>query len=64
MLSLLPKDTRFKNTFDFTTVGEWDCVHFSVYFSFLSFGITYSFVKLSNVGSLRKPNWLKLAIYM
>ena len=24
--SLLPRDTLFKNTFDFTTAGDWDCV--------------------------------------
>ena len=38
----------FKNIFDFTTAGDWDCVaaverltarHFSVDFIFLSFGI-------------------------
>ena len=24
--SLYPKDTLFKNIFDFTTAGDWDCV--------------------------------------
>ena len=24
--SLLPKDNLYKNIFDFTTAGEWDCV--------------------------------------
>ena len=24
--SLLPKDNLFKNVFDFTTAGDWDCV--------------------------------------
>ena len=46
--SLLPKDNLFKNTFDFTTAGDWDYVavverlpalHYSVDFIFLSFGI-------------------------
>ena len=41
------KDKLFKNRFDFTSAGDWDCVatvehlpifHFSVYFIFLSFG--------------------------
>ena len=48
MHSLLPKDNRFKNLFDFTTGGDVDCVaaverlpalHYSVDFIFLSFGI-------------------------
>ena len=42
--SLLPKDTLFKNTFDFTTAGDWNYVavlerllalHYSVDFYFL-----------------------------
>ena len=48
--SLLPKDNIFKNTFDFTTAGDWDYVavverlpalHYSVDFFniFLSFWI-------------------------
>ena len=46
--SLLPKDNLFKNIFDFTTAGDWDCVaakerlpalHYSVNFIFLSFRI-------------------------
>ena len=46
--SLLPKENLFKNTFDFTTAGDWDYVavverlpdvHYSVDFIFLSFGI-------------------------
>ena len=41
------KGYPFKNIFDFTTAGDWDCVaavkrlpalHYSVYFIFLSFG--------------------------
>ena len=55
--SLLPKYTYdlFKNIFDFTTAGEWDCVavvegptalHYSVDFMFLSFGIIDSILKL------------------
>ena len=48
MQSLLPKDKLFKNIFDFTTAGDWDCVaaverlpvlHYSVDFIFLFFGI-------------------------
>ena len=43
-----PKGHPFKNIFDFTTAGDWDCVaaverlpalHYSVDFIFLSFGI-------------------------
>ena len=46
--SLLPKDNIFKNTFDFTTAGDWDYVavverlpalQYRVDFTFLSFGI-------------------------
>ena len=42
------KGCPFKNIFDFTTAGDWDCVaaverlpalHYSVDFIFLSFGI-------------------------
>ena len=42
------KGKPFKNIFDFTTAGDWDCVaavellpalHYSVDFIFLSFGI-------------------------
>ena len=45
----------FKNIFDFTTAGNWDCVaaverlpalHFSVDFIFLSFGIMGFIVEL------------------
>ena len=45
----------FKNIFDFTTAGDWDCVaavkrlpalHYSVDFIFLSFGIMGFIVKL------------------
>ena len=45
---MLPKDNPFKNIFDLTTAGDWDCVaaverlpalHYSVDFIFLSFGI-------------------------
>ena len=48
MHSLFPKDNLFKNTFDFTTAGDWGCVaaverlpalHYSVDFIFMSFGI-------------------------
>ena len=53
--SLLPKDKLFKNTFDFTTAGDWDYVamverlpalQYSVYFIFLSFGIMGFIVEL------------------
>ena len=55
--SLLPKDNLFKNTFDFTTAGDWDLVaveerlpalHYSVDFIFLSFGIMCFIVELWN----------------
>ena len=44
----------FKNIFDFTTAGDWDCVaavgfpvlHYSVDFVFLSFGIMGIIVEL------------------
>ena len=45
----------FKNIFDFTTAGDWDCVaaverlpalHYSVDFIFLSFGIIGFIVEL------------------
>ena len=45
----------FKNIFDFTTAGDWDCVavverlpalHYSVNFIFLSFGIMGFIVEL------------------
>ena len=47
----------FKNIFDFTTAGGWDCVaaverlpalHYSVDFIFLSFGIMGFIVELQN----------------
>ena len=53
--SLLPDDTLFKNIFDFTAAGDWDCVaaverlpalHYSVDFIFLSFGIMGFIVEL------------------
>ena len=55
--SLLPKDNLLKNTFDFTTAGDWDCVavverlpalHYSVDFIFQSFGIMGCIVELKN----------------
>ena len=57
MHSLLPKDNRFKNIFDFTTAGDWDCVaavehlpalHYSVDFILFSFGIMGFIVELWN----------------
>ena len=53
--SLLSKDKLFKNTFDLTTAGDWDCaaaierlpaLHYSVDFIFLSFGIMGFIVEL------------------
>ena len=49
------KGCPFKNIFDFTTAGDWDCVvaverlpalHYSVDFIFLSFGIMRFIEKL------------------
>ena len=49
------KGHPFKNIFDFTTAGDWDCVaaverlpaiHYSVDFIFLSFGIMGFIVEL------------------
>ena len=49
------KEYPFKNIFDFTTAGDWDCVaaverlpalHYSVDFIFLSFGIMGFIVEL------------------
>ena len=49
------KGYPFKNIFDFTTAGDWDCVaaverlptlHYSVNFIFLSFGIMGFIVEL------------------
>ena len=68
---LLPKDNLFKNTFDFTTAGDWDYVavverlptlHFSVDFIFLSFEIVGFILELKTIrGSLMRPKWPKLA---
>ena len=53
----LSKGYPFKNIFDFTTAGDWDCVaaverlpalHYSVDFIFLSFGIMGCIVELWN----------------
>ena len=55
--SLLPKVNLFKNTFDFTTAGDWDYVavverlsalNYGVDFIFLSFGIMCFIVELKN----------------
>ena len=57
VLSLLPKDSLFKNIFDFTTAGDWDYVavkerlpalHYSVDFILLSFGTMGFIVDLRN----------------
>ena len=51
------KGYSFKNIFDFTTAGDWDCVaavelltalHYSVDLIFLSFGIMGCIVELWN----------------
>ena len=65
------KGYPFKNIFDFTTAGDWDCVaaverlpalHYSVDFIFLSFGIMDFIMELKTTrGSLMKPKWQKLA---
>ena len=65
------KGYPFKNIFDFTTAGDWDCVaaverlpalHYSVDFIFLFFGIMGFIVELETIrGSLMKPKWQKLA---
>ena len=65
------KENSFKNIFDFTTAGDWDCVaaverlpalHYSVDFIFLSFGIMASLWNFETIrGSLMKPKWQKLA---
>ena len=57
----------FKNIFDFTTAGDWDCVaaverlpalHYSVDFIFLSCGIRVSLLNFETIrGSLMKPKW-------
>ena len=53
--SLCVQVILFKNIFDFTTAGDWDCVaaverlpalHYSVDFIFLSFGIMGFIVEL------------------
>ena len=55
--SLLPKENLFKNTFDFTTAGDWDYVavverlpalHYSVNLILLSFGIMGFILELKN----------------
>ena len=58
MISVLVQSSKgypFKNIFDFTTAGDWDCVaaverlpalHYSVDFIFLSFGIMGFIVEL------------------
>ena len=57
----------FKNIFNFTTTGEWDCVaavervpalHYSVDFIFLSFGIMGFIVEL--LFSCHLGSWLSM----
>ena len=69
--SLLPEDNLFKNIFDITTAGDWDCVavverlrslHYSVDFIFLSLGSWVSLWNFETIrGSLMRRKWLKLA---
>ena len=68
---LASKGYPFKNIFDFTTAGDWDCVaavaripalHYSVDFIFFSFGSWVSLWNFETIrGSLMKPKWQKLA---
>ena len=61
----------FKNIFDFTTAGDWDCVaaverlpalHYSVDFFSCPLGSWVSLWNFETIrGSLMKPNWQKLA---
>ena len=70
MHSLIPTDNLFKNKFDFTTAGDWDCVavverlpalHYSVDFIFLPFGIMGFIENFETVrGSLIRSIWPKL----
>ena len=59
------KGYPFKNIFDFTTAGGWDCVapverlpalHYSVEFIFLSFGIMGFIVELGHWWPLNGRN--------
>ena len=70
--SLLPKDNLYRNTFDFTTAGDWDYVavverlpalQYSVDFISLSFWIMGFIVELKKTirGSLMRTKWPKLA---
>ena len=58
ILHIKLKDNLFKNTFDFTTAGDWDYVavverlpvlQYSVDFIFLSFGIMCFIVELKKL---------------
>ena len=65
------KGYPFKNIFDFTTAGDWDCVatvecfpalHYILDLIFLSLGSWVSLWNFETIrGSLMKPNWQKLA---
>ena len=68
----VPKGYPFKNIFDFTTAGDWDCVvaverlpalHYSVDFLFsCPLGSWVSLWDFETIrGSLMKPKWQKLA---
>ena len=65
------KGYPFKNIFDFTTAGDWDCVaaverhpalHYSVEFIFCPLGSWVSLWNFETIrGSLMTPKWQKLA---
>ena len=71
MHSLLPKNNLFKNIFDFTTAGDWDCVapverlpalHYSGDLFSCPLGSLVSFGNFEIIrGSLMRPKWPKLA---
>ena len=65
------KGYPFKNIFDFTTAGDWDCVatverlpaiHYSVDFIYCPLGSWVSLWNFETIrGSLMTPKWQKLA---
>ena len=72
MHTLVSKEYTFKNTFDFTTAGGWECVaaieRLSLPFTIVKIlfscplGSWVSFWNFETIlGSLMKPKWQKLA---
>ena len=65
------KENPFKNIFDFTTAGDWDCVeaverlpalHYNVDFISCPLGSWVSLWNFETIrGSLTMPKWQKLA---